>query len=134
METLHKNVNKDGICFLGSRPIDPKQRLITFKHRDETEVSNILRKFKGDGVFYPSEFEEKSRWHCRLKSKFPKLSFLTKERKNNKMKNDQTGTQAIPDATSYGKFVFATGSHSKAHSEFLKAKIMVRATCNEARS
>ena len=26
METPRKNVNKDGICLLGSRPIDPKQR------------------------------------------------------------------------------------------------------------
>ena len=51
METPHKNVNKDGICLLGSRPIDPKQRIIIFKHRDETEVSKILLKFKGDDVF-----------------------------------------------------------------------------------
>ena len=51
METMRKNVNKDGICLLGSRPIDQKQRIIIFKHRDETEVSKILRKFKGDGVF-----------------------------------------------------------------------------------
>ena len=51
METPRKNVNKDGICLLGSRPIDPKQRIIIFKHRDETEVSKILRKFKGDDVF-----------------------------------------------------------------------------------
>ena len=32
----------------------------------------------------PKKFEEKSRWRCRLKSKFPRLSFLTKERKNKK--------------------------------------------------
>ena len=51
METPLKNVNKDGICLLGSRPIDTKQRIIIFKHRDETEVSRILRKFKGDDVF-----------------------------------------------------------------------------------
>ena len=51
METRRKHVNKDGICLLGSRPIDPKQRIIIFKHRDETEVSKILRKFKGDDVF-----------------------------------------------------------------------------------
>ena len=51
METLCKNVNKDGICLLGSRTIDPKQRIIIFKHRDEAEVSKILRKFKGDDVF-----------------------------------------------------------------------------------
>ena len=51
METLRKNVNKDGICLLGSRTIDPKQRIIIFKHRDEAEVSKILRKFKGDDVF-----------------------------------------------------------------------------------
>ena len=50
-ETPRKNVNKDGICLLGSRPIDPKQRIIIFKHRDETDVSKILRKFKGDDVF-----------------------------------------------------------------------------------
>ena len=51
METPRKNVNKDEICLLGSRPIDHKQRIIIFKHRDETEVSKILRKFKGDDVF-----------------------------------------------------------------------------------
>ena len=51
METPRKNVSKDGICLLGWRPIDPKQRIIIFKHRDETEVSKILRKFKGDDVF-----------------------------------------------------------------------------------
>ena len=51
METPRKKVNKDRICLLGSRPIDPKQRIIIFKHRDETEVSKILRKFKGDEVF-----------------------------------------------------------------------------------
>ena len=51
METMRKNVNKDGICLLDSRPIDQKQRVSIFKHRDETEVSKILRKFKGDGVF-----------------------------------------------------------------------------------
>ena len=36
------------VCLLGLRPIDPKQRIIIFKHRDETEVSKILRKFKDD--------------------------------------------------------------------------------------
>ena len=46
METPRKNVNKDGICLLGSRPIDPKQRIIIFKHRDETEVSKILQNSK----------------------------------------------------------------------------------------
>ena len=51
METPRKNVNKDGIRLLGSRPIDPKQRIIIFKHRDKTEVSKILQKFKGDDVF-----------------------------------------------------------------------------------
>ena len=50
METPRKNVNKDGIRLLGSRPIDPKQRIIIFKHRDETDVSKILRKFKGEYV------------------------------------------------------------------------------------
>ena len=30
-------MNKDGICILGSKPIDPKQRIIIFKHRDETQ-------------------------------------------------------------------------------------------------
>ena len=47
-------MNKDAICLLevGSRPIDPKQRIrIIFKRRDETEVSKILRKFIGDDVF-----------------------------------------------------------------------------------
>ena len=48
METPRKNVNKDGIRLFGSRPIDPKQRIIIFKHRDETEVSKLLQKFKGD--------------------------------------------------------------------------------------
>ena len=52
METPRRKVSKDGICLLGWRPIDPKQRIITFKHRDETEVSSILRKFKGDDVFF----------------------------------------------------------------------------------
>ena len=51
METPRKNVNKDEICFLGSRLIDPKQRIIIFKHRDETEVSKTLQIFKGDDVF-----------------------------------------------------------------------------------
>ena len=51
METPRKNANKDGMCLLGSRPIDPKQRIIIFKHRDETEVSKILQKFKEDDVF-----------------------------------------------------------------------------------
>ena len=48
MVTPRKNANKDGICLLGSRPIDQKQRIIIFKHRDETEVSKILQKFKDD--------------------------------------------------------------------------------------
>ena len=51
MKTQRKNLNKDGICLLGSRLIDPKQTIIIFKHRDKTEVSKILRKFKGDDVF-----------------------------------------------------------------------------------
>ena len=51
METTRKNVNKYGICLLGLRPIDPKQRIIIFKQRDETEVSKILQKVKGDDVF-----------------------------------------------------------------------------------
>ena len=51
METPSKNVNKDRISLLGSRPIDPKQRIIIFKHRDETEVSKPLQKIKGDDVF-----------------------------------------------------------------------------------
>ena len=38
-------------CLLGSRPIDPKQRIRMFKHRDETEVSKILRKLIEDYVF-----------------------------------------------------------------------------------
>ena len=32
------------VCLLGSRPIDPKQRIRIFTHRDETEVSIILQK------------------------------------------------------------------------------------------
>ena len=51
METPRTNMNKDGICLLGSRQIDLKQRIIIFKHRDETEVSKILRQIKGDHVF-----------------------------------------------------------------------------------
>ena len=43
METSLKNVNKEGICLLGSRSIDPNQRIIIFKHRDETEVSKIAK-------------------------------------------------------------------------------------------
>ena len=35
-------------CLLGSIQIDPKQRIRMFKHRDETEVSKILRKFIDD--------------------------------------------------------------------------------------
>ena len=31
METLRKNLNKDGICLLGLRPIDPKQRIYHFQ-------------------------------------------------------------------------------------------------------
>ena len=38
-------------CLLGSRPIDPKQRIRMPKHRDETEVSKTLRKFIEDDVF-----------------------------------------------------------------------------------
>ena len=38
-------------CELGSRPVDPKQRIRMFKHRDETEVSKILRKFIKDYRF-----------------------------------------------------------------------------------
>ena len=49
---------------------------------------------------YPTKLEEKSRWRCRLISKFPRLSFLTKKRKNKKKeKNDQTGTQATIQTT-----------------------------------
>ena len=43
MATPLKNVNKDGLC-LGSRPIDTKQRIKIFKHRDETEVSKNIAK------------------------------------------------------------------------------------------
>ena len=46
METPGKNMNKDGICLLGSRQIDPKQRIIIFKHRDETEVSKYCENSK----------------------------------------------------------------------------------------
>ena len=38
-------------CLVGSRPIDPKQRIRIFKHRDKTEVSKILRKSDGFSVF-----------------------------------------------------------------------------------
>ena len=38
-------------CLLGLRPIDRKQRIRMFKHRDETEVYKILRKFIEDDVF-----------------------------------------------------------------------------------
>ena len=46
METLRINVNKDGIRLLGSRSIDPKQMIIIFKHRDETEVSKKCKNSK----------------------------------------------------------------------------------------
>ena len=51
METPRKNVNKDGICLLGSRPIDPKQRIRIFKHRDETEVSKYCENSKEMTLF-----------------------------------------------------------------------------------
>ena len=51
METPRKNVNKDGICLLGSRPIDPKQRIRIFKHRDETEVSKYCENSKEMSLF-----------------------------------------------------------------------------------
>ena len=51
METPHKSVNKDGICLLGSRQIDPKQRIRIDKHRDKTEVSKIVPKFIGYDAF-----------------------------------------------------------------------------------
>ena len=57
MQTPRKNVNKDGICLLGSRPIEPKQRIIIFKLKckiSRTYIyirAKILRKFKGDGLF-----------------------------------------------------------------------------------
>ena len=38
METPRKNVNKDGICLLGSRPIDPKQTI-----RIKDRVKNIAK-------------------------------------------------------------------------------------------
>ena len=44
----------------------------------------------------PSNFEGLSRWRCRMTSKFPRLSFLTRKkgkRKKKRRKNDQTGTQ-----------------------------------------
>ena len=51
-ETAGKNMNKDGIRLLCSRPIDPKQSIRIFEYRDEAEVSKILRKFIGDDVFF----------------------------------------------------------------------------------
>ena len=51
METPRKNVNKDGICLLGSRPIDPKQRIRIFNHRDETEVSKYYENSKEMTLF-----------------------------------------------------------------------------------
>ena len=51
METPRKNVNKDGICLLGSRSIDPKQRIRIFKHRDETEVSKYCENSKEMTLF-----------------------------------------------------------------------------------
>ena len=39
METPRKNVNKDGICLLCSRPIDPKQRT----QRYNRTVKNIAK-------------------------------------------------------------------------------------------
>ena len=41
-------MNIDGLCLLGSRPNDPKQRIRIVKHRDKTEVSKVLRKFIDD--------------------------------------------------------------------------------------
>ena len=41
---------------LDSRPIDPKQRIRMLKHRDETEVSKILREFIEDDVFFSDSF------------------------------------------------------------------------------
>ena len=51
LETPHKNVNKDGICLLGWRPIDPKQRIRIFKHRDDTEVSKYCENSKEMTLF-----------------------------------------------------------------------------------
>ena len=51
MEIPRKNVNKDGICLLGSRPIDPKQRIRIFKDRDETEVSKYCENSKEMTLF-----------------------------------------------------------------------------------
>ena len=41
METPHKNVNKDAICLLGSRPIDPKHRNII----SNTEMKTKCQKY-----------------------------------------------------------------------------------------
>ena len=51
METPRKNVNKEGICLLGLRLIDPKQRIRIFKHRDETEVSKYCENSKEMTLF-----------------------------------------------------------------------------------
>ena len=69
-------MNKDGICLLGLRPIDPKQRIIIFKHRDETEVSKILRKFKGDNVFLGCVVHLDSVYQMRV-SQRQKTNYLT---------------------------------------------------------
>ena len=47
-------MNKEGICLLCSKPIDPKRRVKIFKHGEETNVSKILRNFLGDNVFLGS--------------------------------------------------------------------------------
>ena len=46
METRRKNVNKDGICLLGPRPIDPKQRIITGLRSAVSNVSG--NRFESD--------------------------------------------------------------------------------------
>ena len=54
METPPKNVNKEGICLLCSKPVDPKQRIKIFTQGEEINVSKILQNFLGDNVFLGS--------------------------------------------------------------------------------
>ena len=54
VETPRKNVNKEGICLLCSKQVDPKRSIKIFKHGEETNVSKILRTFLLDDVFLGS--------------------------------------------------------------------------------
>ena len=50
MKTLRNNMNKDGICLLCTKLINPKRRIRIFKYEEETEVSKILCKIFFLGV------------------------------------------------------------------------------------